>query len=517
MKNQFNKVFSIVLLLFLIMACEDFLDVSNPGAITADTFFETPGEVEQSVNTLYPLLGNSHQGQNNLVTQNSRADDSEFIADGWASFSRYYNFNYDPTLNLTNGPYSTFYTMIYRANTILENMVDANWSGQEESRNRLESEIYFFRGYAYFNLAFMYGQVPIVTEVPKDEDDFHPPRAESIEAVYDQAIADLQIAKNGLPIEQIQIGRITQGAATAYLGKTYLYRAGYLDDDSYYSLAANEFIDVIDLGIYSLVDNYQDNFTAVNENNEESILEAQFLDDPDVSLPTQGRPFNSVPGIAGEIFLRPSEFLLEQMRAELTIDGEYDIRLLETVYFSGGLPLFGVPYENLGDGISCIDGSSVGSGDGTTTTGRWWRKYLNVNLNCEMTQQAGSAENNERLMRYADVLLMYAESVLMSGGDPSLATSAVQEVRDRANLPVKNYANNDELMEEIRHQRLMEFAYENIRYFDLIRWGILEDALINAGFSSEAANYNPVRDKYFPIPPVEVNSNRNMSQSAPWQ
>lgn len=362
----------------------------------------------------------------------------------------------------------------------------------------------------------MYGQVPIVTKLPETTEDYNPAKASSPDEVYDQAIADFTIAKNGLPVEQEDIGRATKGAAMGFLGKTYLYRSGYLGQDNFKTQAAAEFKEVIDLGIYSLVENYEDNFTAANENNEESIFEMQYGYNGGIGTQTQDRTFNMVPGISFEIFLRPSEWVIQEMGAERAIGGGYDPRFLQTVYFHGGLPLFGVPYNELGDGISCDGGTGVGGApDGSSSTeGGWWRKYLNVDQSCEpaITTERGS-ENNERLMRYADILLMYAEAVAES--DPAVANEALTEVRNRANLPVRTFAGTA-LMDEIRHQRLMEFTYENVHYFDLIRWGLLGQALQDHGTQAQIDNYDPEKHKYFPIPTSEINNNTNLEQNDPW-
>ncbi len=508
------KILILTCLLIGMMSCEDFLELKNPNDITADVFFETPEQVQQAVNTLYSsFTAVTGDTEGSVFVQNVRGDDAELVDGAFESQVVFDFYNNTPQTGITDGLFSGFYTVIFRANTVLANMDKADWSGNEALKESLAAEAYFFRGVGYFYLAHMFGQVPVVTDI----EGFDNAKAGSIGEVYDQAVADLEIAKAGLPATQQDAGRATKGAATGFLGKTYLYRAGYLGEDSYYAIAATEFKEVMDMGIYGLVTNYEDNFTAVNENNQESLYELQYLYNPSLETPTQGRPFNSVPGIAGEIYLTPSAWLMETMGQERTINGEYDPRYLQTVYFYGGLPLFGVPYENLGDGLSCQNGQGVGSGDGSNTTGGWWRKYLNVNLSCPVGLTGRDPDNNERIMRYADILLMYAESVVMANGNMAEAEAAVKQIRDRANLPVKTYANPNDLMEEIRHQRVMEFAYESMRYFDLLRWGMLKQALMEHGFEAQAANYNEVQDKYFPIPVEEINNNPSLEQNDPWK
>ncbi len=513
-KSIYNLGIAVLLIALGSVSCKkSFLEKRNPNDITAGAFFETPDQIQQAVNTLYPAIG----GVRSIFEQNSRGGDATLTSGAFDLQIAFFNFQSTPESGDTDGLWEQIYAMIYRANTILANLDRADWTDNEEMKQRLNAETLYFRGIGYFYLAFLFGQVPIVTKPAETEEDYNPAKATSVDEVYDQAIADLTAAKDGLPVEQEDKGRATKGAATAFLGKTFLYRAGYLAEDEYKAQAAAQFKEVMDLGIYHLVDNYEDNFTDANENNEESIFELQYGFNGGIGTQTQDRTFNMVPGISFEIFLRPSQWLMQTMGQEKTAGGEFDPRFLQTVYFDGGLPLFGVPYDQLGDGISCDGGSGVGGApDGSSSKeGGWWRKYLNVNYGCEpaITEGRGS-ENNERLMRYADVLLMYAEAI--ADADPAAANAALTEVRDRANLPVETFS-GPALMAEIRHQRVMEFSYESMYYFDLIRWGILGQELQDHGTDPQIENYDAVKHKYFPIPTSEINNNTNLEQNDPWK
>lgn len=525
MKYLINRVIVLAVLVLLTSGCgEDFLDLTNPNDITAETFFETPEQMQQAVNTVYPEMEAVRGlGDQFAFGQNARGIDTQLTDGAFDIMVRYANFRTGPESGMSDSYWEGIYNMIFRANTTLAEMENVDWSGNESMRAQLTAELHFFRGVGYFYLAHLYGRVPIVTKPAELEEEFNPPKAESVGAVYEQAIEDLQAAKQGLPETRSTPGKVTRGAAAGFLGKTYLYRAGYLDEPNNYSLAASEFKEVIDSGIYGLVERYQDNFTAVNENNKESLYEIQYLDNPSRGTPTQGRPFNSVPGIGFEIFIRASDWVMQEMAKEKTVNGEFDPRYLETIYFHGGLPLFGVPYNELGSGIQCQGGQGVGGApDGSSTTeGGWWRKYLNVNLGCPKILIGESPDNNERVLRYADILMMYAEALTMDTGNITPeAVLAVQEVRDRVNLSTKtigDYASADELMEEIKHQRVMEFSYENMHYFDLIRWGELGEALQKHGTPTQASNYDPVKHKYFPIPTSEVVNNANLEQNEAWK
>jgi hypothetical protein len=510
MKIIKNRIIIVITIMLIAVSCDDdFLDGQNPNEITADVFFQNATEVEQAVNTLY----NSIRESRSTFMENARSGENNMAGASFQTLLNYYNFGSSPQDGDTDAPWSVAYNTIFRANTILENIDNADFGGDEVSKQRLLSETYFFRGLSYFQLAHMYGKVPIVLSTPVQPEDFNPPAATTFEEVWNQAITDLQLAKVGLPpVGQTGSGRVTKGTATGFLGKAYLYRAGYLNETENYALAAAQFKEVIDSGEYALVDNYVDNFTSSNENNSESLYEFQMLFNASQETPVQGRPFNSVPGVGFEIFLRPSDWLMTEMALERTVDGEFDPRYLETVYFNDGLPLFGVPYNELGDGITCEGG---GAPDGSSdTAGGWWRKYLNVDQSCPPILLGLDPDNNERVLRYADILLMYAEAVVMASGDINAALDALNTVRGRANLA--DFSNTAGLEDEIKHQRILEFTYENMRYFDLIRWGELITFFQANGVPAQRGNVAE-KHKYFPIPVLEVLTNENLDQSEPWK
>ena len=139
--------------------------------------------------------------------------------------------------------------------------------------------------------------------------------------------------------------------------------------------------------------------------------------------------------------------------------------------------------------------------------------------NNELTGTSGagnySSSNNERAMRYADVLLLIAESMIMQGNTTG-AAPYVKQIRDRAKLPeLTSGLNQTQMMAEIRHQRMLEFARESQRFYDLKRWGLLQQELSN---SDKVGRQFFVSGKfdYFPIPQNEINNNQLMIQNPAW-
>lgn len=583
----YNKLTLIVLILAFSACQDDFLDLQDPNAITSGSFWSSPADVEAAVVTLYPEFNAVWDGA--AEPANLRSDAVALAAPDFAQFNRFYTFVNTPINGISDRFWFNAYTVIFRANTILKEIENVQFTDAAQKAT-LIAEAQFFRGASFFRIAHAYGDAPIPLEPAETEEQFNMGKSDAA-AVWDQAIADLQAAKAGLPVDQDLPGRVTKGAVMGFLGKLYLYRAGYLNDNSYYAQAASELKAVIDLGKYSLVENWLDNYTAANENNEESLYEAQYDVFSGSYSVTQPRPGNaSVPGISGEIVSKPSEWIFNEMSKEMTMDGTMDTRLLNTLYFEGSEPLFGVAFADLGDGLVCAGGGGGGapvegpdcweedltgedgfwvgaieelvpgaaieqvllqgcwdpvaetefeniavtvdqgcriifnnweqnvigngceaSNDGGSFPG-WFRKYLPVSYACYLD---GPAVNNERILRYADILLMYAEAVVQSGGSLADATEAVNQIRTRVNLEMKDFADGNALMEEIEHQRVMEFVMEGTRYFDLIRWGRLQETLNAHGFPDGASRIGE-KHKYFPIPVGEVNSNEMLDQNPLW-
>jgi hypothetical protein len=126
-----------------------------------------------------------------------------------------------------------------------------------------------------------------------------------------------------------------------------------------------------------------------------------------------------------------------------------------------------------------------------------------------------TSSNNERALRYADVLLMLAEAVTMQGR-PAEAYPFVTQIRNRAQLAALPVGyNQSQMMNEIVHQRMIEFARENQRFYDLKRWGLLQQEISNSDKVGKQFFVSGKHD-YFPIPQNEINSNQAITQNSKW-
>ena len=512
------KYLYIGIILLGLSSCDDELNLENPNSQTTDAFWLTPEQAIEGVNATYnSLLIDGYYMRMTPALTDGRGDD--FTGDSpWLDLIQVANFTILPTSGPVNWMWTAYYQQIFRANQVLTRVPDIDMD--EGLRQRSLGQAHFLRGLAYFNLVTNFQTAPLVTTVPENEEEYYPASA-SEEELWAQVISDFKMAQSMLPItfanvsclDQGQIGRATKGAATGFLGKSYLYTEQW-------GLAATEFEKLIlgpELNIYSLTDNYQDNFGPFTENNSESLFEVQFATPDQVGGTVKnygGEPTSAwmqvssightyaMDGYGYSDFL-PTRWIYNEYKEEETVDGGIDPRLLvslaslepeansTTVYDS-------IPWPHAEDAI-------------------YPRKYTHDGFGFA-TESQGSVELsdiNYRLMRYADVLLMYAEALNETGRTQD-SYDYIQEVRDRANLPdlavTKPGMSQQEMRDQIAHERALELAIEGIRIHDIIRWGWLYDSAKLSELQSHDVDFNSwtAGKEYLPIPQTELDVNPNL-------
>ncbi|MCB0570248.1 MAG: RagB/SusD family nutrient uptake outer membrane protein [Phaeodactylibacter sp.] len=504
-----------LLLLLLTTGCADNLDITNPNQLTTDDYWETPAQALAGVNAIYnSMLPDGAYMRMYPSLNDGRGDDIKGDSP-WADLVQVANF----TIPTTSGPvqwvWRENYQMVWRANQVLANVPDIEM--EDGLKNRLLGQAYFLRGLAYFNLANMFKVVPVITSLPTTSEDFNPPTAPE-EELWAQIFSDFQEAGNLLPAsyndvsgpDQGQLGRATKGAAIGFLGKAHLYRKNWQS-------AADALGQLINgpLNIYSLVPNYRDNFTESNENNSESVFEVQFAH-PDIvggsDMNWAGEPNANWKQVSAQAvtygmdergfsdFL-PTQWIYEEYKMERTVDGHLDPRLLATIASyepdENSTTIYGDPWPYAQDKI-------------------YPRKYTRDGFPGIVNEFDFNSGINYRLMRYADVLLMYAEA-MNELGKTADAYPYIQEVRDRAMLPglatVRPNMSQEEMRGQLAHERALEFASEAIRINDIIRWGWLYDNAKLEMLKSHDAEFNTWTpgNEYLPVPQRELDINPNLS------
>lgn len=470
---------------------ENDLELTNPNQLSPETFLTTPAQVQSAVNAIYV----------NLQTRGLYSRHMFFMMDNMshenagnpqleADKRQYLEFSFDPT----HGPISWYWESCYRginkANFVINNRekISEVTGLTDQDINAFIGEAKFLRGLYYFFLVTRFGDIPLITDIPTTGDGYTKSPASE---VYAQIIEDLTEASTVLPKESdatFQAGRASQGAAYALLGKTHLYLENYAD-------AKSAFSNII--GEYDLVPDYIDNFLEETEHNQESIFEVEY----DINLGGGNKWDSESSGIGlNEVTFRgqeygwndwfnvyPSDDLLNEFE-----DG--DPRYEQSFYSNGEL-------FNNGTDTVAIPLDRVAA----------WKKYQNYYKQANENQESGI---NFRVIRYADVLLMMAE-IENELGNSSAAIDYLNEVRDRVGMP--NYGTSEmdaiypvgsqaEIFTAIVHERKVELAGEQVRFPDLVRWGLASQFLSEYG-------YQQGKHEVFPIPQREIDSNGNMTNS----
>ena len=515
MKTIYTKaVFTILLIAVFTMGCKKGdLTTVNPNAQTTQTFWQNASDAVKGINAVYgSLIIDGSYMRFSPIVENTRGDD----ATSYSPWDQIYNmgkFNMQSTGAGVLFSWTAYYQGILRANEVLKYVPDINMDA--ELKKRVLGQAYFLRGLYYFHLADFYKNVPMPL-VPAGSSADYFQKQQPQDVVWAQVISDFKAAEGMLPTTYSglspdgQIGRATRGAAAAFLGKTYLFTKKYAE-------AAAEFKSVIDMGTYSLVPNYYDNFFANNENNSESIFEVQFSRDAggtDLGWggdPSSGWGRTSARAITfgaasfGFTDVQPTPALYNEYLQEKTTSGGVDPRLDVTMYYNKpGEKLYNQDFAARYAGSSSLNAlfcHKYENGDSGQADEYDWRSGI-----------------NERLMRYADVLLMYAEC-LNELGQTNGAYQYIQQVRSRVGLPnlatVKPGMSQAEMRDQIGHERFLEFSLEGHRFDDIRRWGWLQDATKLAWLKSRDPEFNTYTagKEYLPIPLSEVQTNVGLVQN----
>lgn len=515
-----KKSIYFILTILTFYSCEDQLEIQNPNQLTADTFYVTEEDAIQSVNSIYSkVISGPGTARWMSLMGNTRADlmKSEAVnATVVNIFDRFIVNNYNQGQLTT--VWSELYVIIYRANQALDNI--PNIDMDENLKNRLIGEARFLRGWAYYYLGLYWGNVPLMLETSNPDDR---PESSTQEEVWQQAIADFEIADSNLPLKSEypleDLGRATKGAAKAMLGKTHMM----LKD---YESALNPLEWLVEgdgASEYSLVDNYRNNFLSTTENNSESVFEIQYEENPlesggnDLANPDQLNygtsipPFNA-PQPIGFNTVEFNQWVVWEFLKERTVNGNRDPRVEATFLY---------------------DSTDIRGPEFTEAYGQtWMERYPNRNANQhnkvmlrkflnDATQDVENfrSPNNYRNIRYADVLLLYAET-LNELGRTTDAYEYVNRVRERANLERLQEArpqigtNQNLFLEQLKHERITELAGEAHRWADLVRWDMLSPELSerDAGFE----NFEVGKDELLPIPQQDIDFNPNLTQNPGW-
>lgn len=511
MKTMKYLIMIIATTIFMLGCNKNYLDLANPNLQTTETFWKTEGDIQKGVNATYMSMA-IYDGsflRFAPIALDLRGDDM-WSPSPWDVLYNTGKFNLANNSIMQNWLWIAFEGVVYRANQVLAH-IDGTTFSSEATKNQFKGEALFLRALGNYYLVTFFNNIPLVLKPYEKSDDFWPKQA-SPDEVWTQIYSDFNEASNLLPITYTgnDIGRATKGAALTFLGKCYLRNHNYSD-------ASDKFKAVIDLGIYGLMTNYHDNFTEAYENNKESVFEIQFSREvggqtlgwvgepgPNWSL-TTARAITYAPVPFGWGDCAATQWIFNEFQLEKTIGGQDDPRLKSCVHYNyPGCTLYGKSFQTV---------------YATNLSAIWVKKYCNDDAaDGRADEKDWRSGINERLLRYSDVLLMYAECQ-NELNNKAICAQYIQMVRDRALMPDREAEfaalSQAAMRDQIAHERAVELALEGHRFEDIVRWGWLQDpaklAILKA-HDSEFNNYVAGRE-YFSIPQAQVELNPNLLQN----
>lgn len=491
--KKFNYNILCGILLLSLCACDDFLDRQPLDQLTNDSFYKTESEVTLAILACYsPMMDVEWNGKGWMMTE--IPSDNSMPGGTDPEFSPIDNFTVTADTPPVGNYWAWHYRQITLANVVLERIAEMDLEAARKAP--LAAEARFLRALAYFDLVRLYGRVPLITKAPIFGEDLLPSRA-PINEVYDLIIEDFETAIVSLPTEWSggsNVGRATKGAAMAYLSKVLLTKRDYVG-------ARDMAQAVIDLGVYHLMPSFQDNFELeTTDNNAESIFQIQF---------TGCGPFgtgNSLQAFFapwGEGITKDRDGWGSQIPTAPVVNNpnttivdafeEGDLRKKWSLMTSNQ------HYPS----INAEDGGYTYPGGGASASASNIKKYVvgsGSNI-CFM-----STPQNTHLVRYSDVLLTYAESIMkIQGGitTDASALDAFNQVRMRAGLEPLTELDEDIIL----HERRVEFAFEGQRWYDLLRTNKTMNIMAIHGKNMQAHHL------LFPIPSSEIQINPNLEQN----
>lgn len=529
-------LYIVLLLLFtgVMSSCSDFLDQYPKEELSDANYWKTSTDAEMAVSHIYNILPTWNQ-------DNDINSDNATMGIKWAAGNQAKGI-YDPA----DYGWSSEYSYIRECNLVLQKTPEIDMD--ETTRNEIMGQAYFFRAYIYFSLIRDFGNVPYVDK-PLTLDDLHDIAQTPREDIYKKVMDDFDKAIAGLPDtwDADNTARVTKGAARAMKARAALY---YND----WQVAADEAKKVIDSGLYELYDkdntgNYKKLFWEEADGCKEDILYVQFNAPTKTNyligwecFPTKGwggmNPTQSLvdafedkdgaPISKSKIYdpLKPFENRDPRLEVNILHDGE-------TMY---GVTIKVAPLASSGN-------TGIGQHGDATETGYYGQKWLDPSIDPEST--GWDMGKDAVVIRYAEVLLTYAEAMNELQPLSAEAFNAVNQVRRRVGMPdLQNTdpskptycGTQDELRQRLINEWRVEFALEGRRPWDIRHFGIAKKVL-NEPFLGlkytlykdesgndacklyEGENIQLAGSKYvdanyiLPIPQTEIDLNKNLKQN----
>ncbi len=468
--------FSFLLLLAALASC-DVLEQTPESSFTPDNFYQNADDARAAVSTVYDLMNSSELYMQVMwILQDQATDDAEW-GGGRSTANQPKNdldkHTFTPATVTFQSLWTTTYRAINRANTVLARVPGIPMDAA--LKDRLLAETKFMRGFYYFTLVRLFGGVPLQVTETTSLNDLTVTRA-SAEEVYAQIVKDFTEAEAVLPTTYTAAdrGRATKGAAKAFLAKVYLTRQDW-------PKAAAKAKEVIDLAVYDLWATYPEVFAIGNKNGKEAIFEIQAV----------GGGFGEGSWMQG--YMRPN---FDRVNG---VAGFGDDPVTDNLYKT-----YLATDKRRDVTIKLYSASTTPAAPASVTFPAYVYKYLDPTATAN-----AEASNNYPILRYADVLLMYAEALNEQAAGNADAFTAINRIRKRAGLPDLAGLTQAQFRDAVLLERRLELAFEGHRWYDLVRTGKLVEAMK----AQNPAIVVPATHNLFPIPQTERDVNPKLDQN----
>lgn len=487
--SKYIKAIAVLLFVgFILPSCKKFLEEDPKSLVSVSNFYKTSDDAIAAVNAIYGYLNSTSTGSTAGVYHSTfwviaglGSDEMLNNQYGAPDLDQIATFTEGPQNNALLETWQMHYKTITVANIAIERIPEINMDAT--LRERLINEAKFLRGLMYFDMVRMFGPVPLML---KEVEPLKPVRA-TVDEVYAQIISDLTSAED-LPLSYPAgngKGRATSGAAKSILAKVYLTLKQY-------DKSAAKALEVINSNQYQLWDDFGDVFKLSSRNGKEAIFSVEFGD-----------------GGGAISFWEVGQFNVRLLPPALSVEGVQNSQGWQypTLYLYNSYDV-----DDRRRSVTFI--TDINNPNGSVTQ---IRPYIQKYWDREAEPTGNGSSNDYPVIRYADVLLMYAEASNELGNSAN-ALEYINKVRKRARFNGSVYLNvlpdyvgltKDQLRTAILVERSKEFVAEGQRWFDLARTRTLETLvpIAKPGVTPQGKNY------LFPIPQRERDLNENLDQN----
>jgi len=473
-------IIGLLIITLTLSSCGDkFIELDPISTVNTELLYKTNEDFEGALIGCYAVL--REQYKRYWIFTDLRSDDSWHQLGNSVRNISINNFTIDPNEGTLRSLWLDYYKLIYLANEILTRIEDVEPTSVTK-KDQFVGEASFLRALAYFDLVRFFGDVPLLLR-PLSISEAYQTGRESVPVVYEAIIQDLLVAEASLPSSYsgIELGKPTSGAAKSLLGKVFLTVKDY-------GKAEEKLQEVTTMG-YKLLDNFEDLFDySKDEHHSEYIFDVEY----ESGLGDLGSPFSNVflpksVGSTADRYFGVVGGAEENNNPTMDLLNAYDegdLRRDITVTDGRGF------YDDEGVFHSFVQIETFSRKHMAPTTGLY------------------DSPVNWKILRYADVLLMYAE-VLNENGKTIESLNFLNQVRKRAGLPDFSSSDKDEIRQAVLKERRLELALEGHRWFDLLRTGNAFSVLQSEGMK-EFMNVYPI-----PLGEIRVINNESVLNQNP--